>query len=243
MNELPSAKMGEQAALTRVEPSVAEMLQAVVTQGVTSENVAAIEKLVGLYERMEAKKAEQAYAIAFNSLQKEMPQIVATSVIPNRGKYERFEDVMLQVKPLLDKNGFTVSFSQVSIENRTTVVCTVRHTGGHATVNSFTVRGGGKADSETQADCKAATTAKRNAFLQAFNIVIRQDYLQNEDDPRNEGTFITPEQASDLEYRVNETHSDAAKFLALAGAKSFETIMSGKYNMLDAALAKKERAQ
>lgn len=243
MSELPLAKMDEQAALTRVEPSVADMLQAVVTQGVTSENVAAIEKLVGLYERMEAKKAEQAYAIAFNSLQKEMPQIVATSVIPNRGKYERFEDVMLQVKPLLDKNGFTVSFSQVSIENRTTVTCTVRHVAGHVTVNSFTVRGGGKADSETQADCKSATTAKRNAFLQAFNIVIRQDYLQDEDDPRNEGAFITPEQASDLEYRVNETRSDAAKFLALAGAKSFETIMSGKYNMLDAALAKKERAQ
>ena len=192
-------------------PTVGQMLQAVVEKGVTSDNVGALEKLVELYERVEQRNSEKAFAASFAALQGDLPTIVASSVIPNRGKYERFEDVMRVVGPLLARHGFSVSFDQIADDNRIKSVCTLRHVAGHSVATSFAVRLGGRADSETQADCKASTTAKRNALCHALNIVIRQDCLSEENDASLESSdFVTPSQADELERRVAETNSDRA---------------------------------
>jgi len=242
MNDKALTKIEPQPlAVAAAAPSVGEMLQAVIAKGVTGESVAAVEQLVNLYERMEAKNAEKAFNVAFNQLQQQIPIITATSVIPNRGKYERFEDIMRVVGPLLVRNGFSVSFSMDFKENRILETCHLRHIGGHSQSNSFAVRSGGKADSDTQADCKAATTAKRNALLNALNISIQQDCLNEEQDPRMEGGTITEAQAFELERRVALTHSDHQKFLAFAGAKTYTEIATSKYPILDQFLSKKER--
>lgn len=232
-------------AVERRPPSVADMLQAVVEKGVTGENVAALEKLVTLYEHMEQKEAEKKFNSAFVALQSEMPAIVATTVIPNRGKYEKFEDVMKVVGPLLAKHGFSVSFSMNFTDNRIVETCQLKHVGGHSQSNSFAVRVG-KADTETQADCKAATTAKRNALLNALNIVIRQDCLTEENDASIEGdptAFVSPEQASELEARVKATNSNIPAFLKFAGATKFSEIAASKYGELDAMLTRKEKTK
>lgn len=226
-------------ALERPALTVGDMLQAVIEKGVTSENVNAIEKLTELYWKTQERDAEKQFTTAFVALQSDLPVIVAKTVIPNRGKYERFEDIMNVVSPFLAKHGFTVSFSNDFKDNRIIETCHLRHIGGHSSSNSFSVRVG-KADTETQADCKAATTAKRNALLNALNIVIRQDCLNEEDDPRLEGSVITHSQADELERRVHETNSDVFAFLKLAGAGKFSEILSGKYEMLDNLLRKKE---
>lgn len=221
---------------------IGQMLQAVVQGGVTAENVGALEKLADLYERMQAKDAEKQFNAAFVALQSEMPVIVAETVIPNRGKYSRFEDVMHIVGPLLRKNGFSVSFSMDFKESRVIETCKLSHIAGHSQSNSFAVRTGGKADSDTQADCKAATTAKRNALLNCLNIIIRQDALQNEDDDSSlEGSPITRDQAQFINDLLAETKSDTTKFLAMAGAASVEEIRSGSYSVLVRALTMKRK--
>lgn len=225
-------------------PSPAEMLHAVISKGVTSENVAAVEQIVKLYEHMEERNAQKDFTKAFVALQAEIPPIVAKTVIPNRGKYERFEDVMTVIAPLLQKHGFTVSFSMDFKENRILETCILKHIGGHSQSNSFAVRTGGRADSDTQADCKAATTAKRNALLNALNIVIRQDVLNTEDDAAIEGdpnAKVTADQAFELERRVKETNSDVAAFLKVAQAKTFADIPERNYEELDTLLTRKER--
>lgn len=191
-----------------------------------------------------AMDAERKFTAAFVALQSEIPVIVATSVIPNRGKYERFEDIMRVIGPLLTRHGFTVSFSQDFKENRILETCTLSHAAGHSRNNSFAVRSGGRADSDTQADCKAATTAKRNALCNALNIVIRQDVLNNEDDAGIEGdptAFVSKDQAEELERRVQETNSNVAQFLAVAKALKFAEIKANRYDELDQLLARKER--
>jgi len=223
MNELKKID-GQEIQIARPQPTVGDMLQSVIASGVTSENVNAIEKLVGLYERMELKNAEKQFASAFAALQSDMPIIVATSVIPNRGKYERFEDIMRVVQPLLAKHGFSVSFGQEADDKRVGVTCLLRHSEGHSAATKFSVRLGGRADSDTQADCKASTTAKRNALLQALNIVIRQDCLTSEHDAMLEGGTVTQSQAADLERRVKETSSDAKAFLKFAGADKYSCL-------------------
>lgn len=218
------------------------MLHGVIEKGVTKDNAEALTQLCTLYERMESKSAERAYNAAFAKMQSELPTIVASSIIPNRGKYERFEDVMRQIQPMLTANGFSVSFNQVPDDKRITVKCLLRHIAGHSSETSFSVRLGGRADSETQADCKASTTAKRNALLQALNIVIRQDFYQSDEaDATIEGGAITEKQAAGLREFCEEVGADKKAFLQFAGAESFETISVSRYDDLVQMLERKRR--
>lgn len=201
-----------------------------------------MERLLAMGERMQEKGAIQAFNTAFAKMQGELPVIVAESVIPNRGKYARFENVMHQIQEHLTKNGFAVSFEQFADEKRIKVTCNLRHIGGHSQGTSFAVRLGGKADSATQEDCKASTTAKRNALLQALNIVVRQDCLQDEDDPHNEGGdgLVTQKDADELRDWVEAVGGDVPEFLKFARAESFEAIRAGDLERLRAALRRKE---
>jgi hypothetical protein len=221
-------------------PSVTQMLQSAIDKGASPET---LEKFVNLYERMEQRDAEKQFNAAFVQLQKELPVIVAKTVIPQRGKYERFEDVMQAIAEPLSRNGFTVSFSMDFREGRVIETCCLRHRGGYSQSNSFAVRTG-KADTDTQADCKAATTAKRNALLNCLNIVIRQDALLGEDgDASLEGEFISSDKAKALRERVIAAGGNEAAFLATAGAKSYEEICNGSYGVLTRMLDAKERAK
>ncbi len=231
----------KQLALSQSNP-IAPMLQAIIQGGVTAASVDALERMTALYERMESRNAEKQFNSAFVALQQELPVIVASSIIPNRGKYERFEDVMRIVSPLLTKHGFSVSFAMDFRDNRILQTCHLRHIAGHSQSNTFAVRSGGKADSETQADCKAATTAKRNALLNCLNIVIRQDVFQDDNDASLEGDFISPEKVQYLREEVKDTGSNESRFLAIAGVSKFEEIRTGSYDVLVRSLAAKRKS-
>ncbi len=241
--ELHDARKPAQLQTLEAGPEpLLRLIQKVVDGGVTESNVAALDKLLAVYERLDDKRAEREFSSAFVALQNDLPVIVASSIIPNRGRYERFEDVMRVVSPLLVKHGFSVSFSMDFKENRIVETCHLKHVGGHSQSNSFAVRAGGKADSDTQADCKAATTAKRNALLNCLNIVIRQDVMQNEDgDVSLDGSPISQDKIQYLREQVRETGSDEAKFLKLAGVDKYEDITSGTYGVLVRALAAKAK--
>jgi len=230
-----------ESAVARMNPG--ELMQAMVARGVTAENVAAFTELVKLSEHMEDRGAAREFAQAFVKLQAEMPKVNATKVVPNndgspRYKFAPFEDIMRQVAPHLQANGFTVSFSNRYDGNRLIETCTLRHVSGHSEKNDFAVRigSGPPKATETQADGAAATYAKRFALCDALNIVI--EHLDT--DARNEGGAITPEQASELEHRVAMSNSDRAAFLKFAQAATFNEIASAKYEMLDANLRRKE---
>lgn len=244
MNELALVP-AEPKALERARPvpTVADMLQAVIEKGVTQENVAAVGEIVKLYERMEDKKAERAFAEAFVALQGEMPAVKAVQPVPNRDgtlryKFAPYEEIMDQVAPMLKKHGFTVTFSTDFAEGRLIKTCTLQHVGGHSKENKFAVRigSGPPGATETQADGAASTYAKRFALCDALNIVLDKDV-----DARAEGAAITPEQADELERRVALTNSNREAFLKFAGAKSYKEIPESKYAILDSFLAKKEK--
>lgn len=224
-------------AVTARGLSIEQVFEAVIEKQISPDNIAVMKQLL-------AMDAERKFNMAFVALQADLPQITATSTIPNRGKYEKFEDIMTVVSPILEKHGFSVSFSQDFKDNRIIETCHLRHVGGHSHPNSFAVRSG-KADSDTQADCKASTTAKRNAFCNALNIVIRQDVLTEEHDATIEGdpnSKVTPAQADELERRAQLTNSNIPAFLKFAGATKFADIPANKYDELDSMLRSKERS-
>src|SRR6266404_4499768 len=57
------------------EPSIGLMLQKFIESGITTENVAAFEKLCDIRERMDDKQAEREFNKAFAKLQSELPVI------------------------------------------------------------------------------------------------------------------------------------------------------------------------
>lgn len=233
---------------------VASMLEAVINKGVTSENVTAMEQLVGLFERMQNKDAERQFNAAFVALQNDMPAIKATEPVPNndgsiRYKFAPYEKIMEQVSPFLGKHGFTISFSTKYDDKRIVKICTLRHAAGHAVSNEFAVRigqGPPKA-TETQADGAAGTYAKRQALCDALNIVVEKDV-----DARDLGACISKVEAEAFRRRVKETGSDALAFLKYAQAQlpahptpeqiddAFYTIPESMLAILDNSLKKKE---
>lgn len=242
--ELATVQSGPVAARDP-DLNIGGMIDAIVKQGVTAENAKVAESFVALYERMEARKAEKAFAQAFNSLQAEMPKIQAKKAVPDKyGNtkycYAPYEEIMEKVQPLLLKHGFAVTFSQDFAEGRMIQCCTLQHVEGHSRTNKFAVRvgSGPPGSSECQADGAASTYSKRFALCNALNITIETD-----SDARLEGDTetVTAEVAFELERRAKETNSNIPAFLKFAGAKSFAEIRASKYDDLDEMLRRKER--
>ncbi len=233
------------ALATNGEPSVAMMLQKVIEGGITKENVTALESLVGLYDRMQAKNAEREFNQAFAKLQSELRSVNATRTVPNkdgspRYRFAPFEDIMEEVQPVLVANGFSISFNSRVGDARMVSICTLRHIGGWSQSNEFSVRigGGPPGATETQADGAAKTYAKRGALCDALNIVVEHD-----DDARMIGQSIGKALAGDLEARVTAVGADREAFLKYAGAKDFADISDERWPVLDELLKRKEAAK
>lgn len=238
--ELPLSE--EQLSLS-VQP--AQMLKAVIDKGVTAESVGVVERLVSLYERMNEKEAERQFAVAFNKLQADIPAIQAVKEVPNndgsvRYCYAPYEEIMAKVRPILQRYGFTVSFSSAINDTRVVQSCTLQHVGGHKRTNQSAARigKGPPGSSDAQGDGAASTYAKRFALCDCLNIVVERDT-----DARAEVGCVSFEEAAYLKEMVKETHSDEKAFLRYAGAPDYEHISADRYVALARELHKKSQGK
>lgn len=229
------------------EITVGGMLQAAIAGGVSKENVDVLEKLMNLYERDQARRAEMAFNAAFVALQAEMPKVKAVKPVPDRDgniKYffAPYEEIDAQVRPFLQKHGFSTSFSQSYTDGRVSQTCILRHAAGHKQENTFSVRigKGPPGSSEAQGDGAASTYAKRHAFCNALDIVIDND-TDGKSEIADIGEAISRDQVQYLKELIDETKSDVPKLLALAGADSLEKIGTGQYRVVVNLLLSKRR--
>lgn len=223
---------------------IAPMLEAIMAKDITSEGAATLEKMIELYERVEAKNAQRAFAAAFVALQADVANagIEATQAVPDRNGVAKFffapyKEIMAKVGPLLVKHGFGVGWNMRVDGARIVMECTLTHTGGHEKTNSHATRiGSGPPNaSEGQADGSASTMAKRRAICDALNIVVDLDT-----DARNEGDYIDAATAADLERRVLALTRDPSAFLKLADAGRFTEIREAKLPVLLKSIEGKE---
>ncbi len=226
------------------EPSVALMLQKVIDGGITADNVSALESLVGLYDRMQAKNAEREFASALVTLQGETIRVQATKSVDVRDgipryKFAPYEEIMSVVQPMLTRHGFSVTFDTRIEADRLYSVCTLTHKSGHSRSNQFAVRfSKPPGSSDPQGDMSTKNYAKRGAFCDCLNISIEHD-----DDARMIGQPLGSALAGDLAARVEEVGADREAFLKFAGAKTFEEISDERWEMLDSLLKRKEAAK
>lgn len=103
-----------------------------------------LERLMGLYERMQATEAHRQYTAALAELQPELPVIEEHGEILDRAgavqsTYALWEDINEQIKPILARHGFSLTFAIGHDENRISVTGKLSHRAGHVEETTFTL--------------------------------------------------------------------------------------------------------
>ena len=230
--QLPAAPLASPIAI----------LEKAIAGGITQENVSVVKELIAMCREQRAEDAKTAFARAFFQLKKNMPEIYADKEAKNGTKsmytYCSEKEISEKLEPHLMSYGFTMLFGQSESENRITVSVTLMHEAGHQEERTYMVRPGATNSMKdaTAADTGAATTAWRHLMIKLFGLKSR---IQENQDARNEGEPISFEQVETLRELVKETKSDEAAFLRFAGAETYETIGTARYQQLFNALQKK----
>lgn len=238
-----------------IDTSYAAILRAAVAGGITRENVEVVERLGALAERAEANRARIEFFRALAAMRKSMPAIYADNEVRIKAgqvayRYASPQAIKEALEPHLQRHGLMTMASQRMDGNSITVTLTVAHEGGHSEQANYTTRisPGTALMTVTQCDAAAATAAERQALIRFFGLRVR---IREDEDPRNEGVYISEEDAKTLRERALACGADERKFLKFAGVDvkpddppnlmDYFAIMSAKLPALDAALIAKER--
>lgn len=233
-------------------PDVAAMLKAIVEKGIKTEDVGALEKIVGLYERMEDKKAEREYVNALAALQTECQIVVATKDVDGKFRYAPFLDIWNSVRPAVERNNFTLQWSQDHAGDKIVVTLTLQHLAGHKRNFTYGMRLGTNAPGTPSGsqnpvlDSITESRAKRRLLMDALNIVV--DAVTPAEDV-GDGTLASAEETDELFKRLVMLEPDDAKravserrFLALSGVDRWNQIQKGHISILQRLILEKERA-
>lgn len=143
--------------------------------------VATLERLLAMRKELKAEHAKELFDQAMAAFQVECPVIQKTKEVKTNTdklayKFAPIDSIITQVKPFLQKHGFSYSSNMEVIENGTTkikVSLRVTHSAGHSEITEMIVPLGTKTSvmSDTQVVAAAQTFARRYAFCNAFGIL------------------------------------------------------------------------
>lgn len=190
------------------------------------------EKLNGLLDfqiRMMDKKAEIDFNESMARLQPKLPVIEKKGAITYGGKsqpYAKYEDIDFKIRPLLNEEGFSISFDSVYSEKGTSYLGTLHHKGGHSkTISTPPLpadTSGGK--NAIQALGSTVSYAKRYLVGMLLNIITK-----DEDDDANSIGFINDAQVIEIEKLITDTDSDKVRFLKFFSVNSITEIQASDY--------------
>lgn len=218
--------------LVTADPQPPSLLSLIVTLAKDQTvDVAKLQALLEMQERMEARDAVQQFNRAFIELQKVLPRIKKNGVLeypidknkpdgPKRkiASFARWEDIDREIRPLLEAHGFSLGFTTSPRQGEGGgLICTaiLRHSGGHMTETSIPVpldTSGGK--NNIQGYGSALSYGKRYTTTAALNLITEGE---DDDGVRGGMSFITADQVAELEQLLAETQSDEARFLQFFG--------------------------
>lgn len=149
-------------AVTPIQPEGATLL-AVISRAASDPNtdVDKMERLMSMYERIESKRAEAAFAHDLSEMQDRLPSIGERGNAAGRYTYALWEDINAAIKPILKAHGFALSF-RTSHENGITVTGVLTHSGGHREETSITLPADGSGNKNAvQAVASSVSYGKR----------------------------------------------------------------------------------
>jgi hypothetical protein len=176
-----------------------------------------LERLLAMQERMEARQAEALFNQALHAAQQEMPRVAKNGTIRlGEGKgqiaFATFEDVDTALRPIMQRNGFSLSFDmQMKDGGGAVITGTLRHAAGHARTASIPLAlDSGPGRNNLQAMGSTFSYGRRYVTEMFFNIV----RTGTDDDGKRGGTrFITDTQADELRQMLKEASRQEGPFL------------------------------
>ena len=125
-------KQEPQTNVAPIQPEGATLL-AVISRAAAdpATDVEKMERLMAMYERIESKRAEAAFAADLAVMQAELPSIGERGDAAGRYKFALWEDINAAIKPILTRFGFALSF-RTAFEDGIAVTGVLSHKGGHS---------------------------------------------------------------------------------------------------------------
>lgn len=143
-------------------------------------NVETIERLMNVRRELKAEQAKAEFDSSMAKFQAESPIILKNKNVTSMSgdklySYAPLEQIIAQVKSLLQKHGFSYTLD-TDVESKDGWViakCRVVHSAGHSetSIAKFPLGAGTKAMSTTQIYAAALTFASRRVFCNAFGLV------------------------------------------------------------------------
>lgn len=178
-------------------------------------DIAKLERLLDMQERILAKNAEVAYAVALSQLQAELPEIPERGMIRIKSKdgnnvlqetpYALWEDINEAIRPLLAKHGFSLSFrTGLSTDGRVSVTAVLLHREGHREETTM-VLGHDSTGSKNAVQAIGSSTSygKRYATAALLNLTSR-DVLEHDDDAQTAVEIRPKSQSRDIDKEMRD---------------------------------------
>lgn len=184
MNEL--AQRNETQAVANVGES-ATILQVIQRAAADPQcDIEKMERLMAMHERMQSKKAEQAFNSAMAQMQCEIPTVFEGAVNLHTGNsYATLDDITRTLKPIMQRHGFALTFKVDNAEKSISVTGILMHRDGHREQTTMTLPADiGKGRNEVQAVGSSTTYGKRYVMCALLNITTgetRDDDAQSAD--------------------------------------------------------------
>lgn len=147
-------------------------------------SVEKIERLMALWERGEARKAETAFNAAMSEAQQEMRAVAPDANNPQtRSRYASYRALDDALRPVYTKHGFALSFNSgdAPTADAVRVLCDVTHLGGHAKTYRIDMPADGKGAkggdvmTKTHATGSAVSYGMRYLLKMVFNVAVGED--------------------------------------------------------------------
>ena len=196
-------------------------------------DVAKLEKLLDMQERVMNRSAMEQFNSAMASMQCDLPSIAERGQAHNT-KYATFEDINDVVKPVMQRHGFAISFRVSNIQGGIEVTGVLMHKGGHREETTMTLpldTSGSK--NAVQAVGSSVSYGKRYVMSAMLNLTTR-----GEDDDGNSAApvkTVSPAQAAYLKSLLNQCTAKAQDWFSSEFGEP-ENVPSSKYDGLSAAL-------
>lgn len=240
------------AVAEREDGAVAEVqgaasIMAVIERAATNPDtdIEKMERLMQMYERMQAKQAEQAFNSALTQMQANLPSITEGGKIKHNGKviseFARWdEDILPVVRPILRDYGFSLSFRVDTSGESVKVRGVLGHESGHAESTEITlptdVSG---AKNAVQAVASSVSYGKRYTGSALLNLAC----VGTDDDGNGANTKaqpITEEQEAELKSLLDKLpKAQQDGFFKWAKVRNLSQIAQGAYESTHSALRRK----
>lgn len=211
-------------------------------------DVGKLERLLSLYERVEARTAETAFNNAMTAAQIEIRPIAADANNPQtKSKYASYLALDNALRPIYTSHGFSLSFDtgDGAPADHIRALCYVAHNAGFTRTYRIDIPSDGKGAkggdvmTKTHATGAAVTYSQRYLLKMVFNIAVGEDGDGNKAGGAN--TRITEKQAETIRELIDRSGSDIEKFCSYFNIEAVPELLAKDYDRAVAAINLREK--